>query len=158
MPKATSLTEEYEPKGMPRCEVNEVSELWFSGNQESPIMTTSKSRRDLIFKTHDTWKGDDEKFGQLYKHLGNPDVGKAWFEALRHRDIKGFNPRYDNPRTGVRAETNQASMPPVHQFLTEFFVEKQWLNSLRPYCLRTYENVLVYNHPVACRCSCPAAA
>ena len=124
MPKATSQTEEYEPKGLPRYEVNEVSELWFSGNQDSPISTTAKSRRDLIFETNNTWVGNCFKFNKLYECMRNMDVGKAWFEKLRTRDLKSFNPRTQQPETEVRFEVNKDSMTPVHQFLAEFFVNK----------------------------------
>ena len=127
MPKATSQTEEYEPKGLPRYEINEVSELWFSGNQDSPINTTATSRRDLIFQTNASWTGNCFKFNRLYETLRNLDVGKAWFEKLRERNIQNFNPRTQQPETEVRFEVNKDSMSPVHQFLTEFFPNK-WVD------------------------------
>ena len=64
MPKATSQTEEYEPKGMARQQCNEVSEIWFTGNQDSPLCTTAKSRRDLILQTTNAWLGNTTKFAR----------------------------------------------------------------------------------------------
>jgi len=136
MPKATSRTEEYEPKGLPRCEINEVSELWFSGNQDSPLNTTAKSRRDLIFQANDTWLGKAELFNRLYAALDDFNVGKAWFTLLMNRDIRGFNPRSQQPETQVRCMVNQESMSPVHTFLTEFFVTKEWVTAVSPYSIR----------------------
>ncbi len=128
MPKATSRTEEYEPKGCPRCEVNEISELWFTSNQDSPIMTTAKSRRDLIFQTNTAWGGDDKKFAHLYQVLDDRDVGWAWFQKLRRRSIGAFNPRRMQPETEVRNEVNREAMTPVHQFLVDFF-STAWLST-----------------------------
>ena len=121
MPKATSQTEEYEPKGMARQQCNEVSEIWFTGNQDSPLCTTAKSRRDLILQTTNAWLGDTEKFKQLYNLFRDRDVCKAWFDKFRMMDIENFNPRTSNPETEIRMEVNRDSMPPVVCFLTEFF-------------------------------------
>ncbi len=121
MPKATSQTEEYEPKGMARQQCNEVSEIWFTGNQDSPLCTTAKSRRDLILQTTNEWLGNTRKFARLYSMFKDRDVCKAWFDKLRLMDIDGFNPKTGNPETEVRNEVNRDSMPPSLCFLTEFF-------------------------------------
>ncbi len=128
MPKATSRTEEYEPKGLPRQQVTEVSELWLSGNQESPILTTAHSRRDLIFQSNDTWLGKRDRFIALYKLMDNRNVAWSWFTFLKNRDISKFHPRFDQPDISVRQGANEVSMPPVIAFLSDFFAT-DWIDT-----------------------------
>jgi len=133
MPKVTTSEEEYEPKGLPRFTMNEVSEIYFSGNQDSPIHTTAKSRRDLIFETTNAWVGKAKKFNGLYEKLSDKDVMFAWFQKLRHLDIEGFNPRSANPETTIRNRINRQTMPLVLEFFNSFFAQN-WLDtSLRVY-------------------------
>ena len=126
MPKATSEKEEYEPKGLPRQQCTEVAELWFTGNQDSPLNTHAKSRRDLILESKPAWVGQTKRFAKLRKFLRNRGVGKAWFEFLRIRDVTKFDPRCAH--TDVRQEVNIDSMSPVLSFLLDFFTSDDWMD------------------------------
>jgi len=129
--RATSHTQKYEQKGETSIEMAEYSNLFITANEECPLHTHPGDRRQQIFIAADTHIQDRPFFAKVYEEVERLDVGYAFYQYFKNRDLGEWDPSFDPP-TNAKGMTIAACIKKSHTFLNEFFVEMDWLTNYIP--------------------------
>ena len=123
---ATAHLSTLEKKGEKPVQIKEFSRIWLTSNADNPLFCTNEDRRQMVFDVSAKHKQDHAFFKQFYAEVKNLDVMKSWFDFLCARDISKFNQKLDPP-TDAKNKTISACMPVAHRFISEFFVDNDWV-------------------------------
>ncbi|MGC4080288.1 MAG: DUF5906 domain-containing protein [Rubrivivax sp.] len=110
----TEQTRRVNPKyGRQHTEFNCCRFLMFS-NHEAALPLAENDRRVVVIENPTQRRGEDY-YRRLYALLGDPGLGPAIAQALRARDISGFNPGAIAPMTEAKARTIRAGRSEIEQ-------------------------------------------
>jgi hypothetical protein len=119
----TEVTRTVNPKyGRQRVEFNAARFLMLS-NHVSALPLADSDRRVIVIE-NPTQHRDASYYRRLYQLLDAPGFGAAVREALRRRDISGFNPGEKAPRNDVKNRVIRASRSEVEEAVRD--IAGQW--------------------------------
>ena len=119
----TEATRLINPKhGRQHTEFNCSRFLMFS-NHAAALPLAENDRRVVVIE-NPSERRSEAYFSELYAMLAEPDFGPALAEALRRRDIAGFNPGARAPMTEAKARTIRAGRTEVEQAVRD--VAREW--------------------------------
>jgi hypothetical protein len=120
-----------EKKGENIIRMDEFSELWITGNQNScSLHVCAEDRRILIYKASDVLIGNYKFWNDLHKDFENLDIAKAWYDHLKQRPVQDFNYRTNSVNSATaKLQSITDCMPKSHLYIhkvfgTEEFVER----------------------------------
>jgi len=127
-PKVTENTHLYEAKGERVVEMNEYSELWISGNDKAASLYVGcEDRRIVIYEASPVMKNKHDFWRKLHKEFDDFDVQKAWYEYIKHRDIKNYTPDQSHAASKkLKFDSIASSMCKVHVFVERFLSQSGW--------------------------------
>jgi hypothetical protein len=122
-PRVTEEYHQYQAKGERTITMNEYSELWVSGNDTAAsLYVSSEDRRIVIYEAYPYLKNDKQFWISLYSEFNNLEVGKAWYDFMKQRDVSKFHPdNVHNASAHLKSDSILESMSKVHIFLERFF-------------------------------------
>ena len=131
-PLVTTPTTKYEQKGEKRIEMNEFSEIILTSNDTSPTYMSYQDRRQVVLGISSCWKDKEPEerrraFDSLYQEFDDFDIGYAWYQFLKQRDVSKWHPSM-NPPLDFTSASQLECMPSYHRFAAEFFVEPGWFD------------------------------
>ena len=116
----TSETSHVNPKNKTAYDVNNLSNILGTTNNQNPIHIEPQERRFVVFECSSSKKGDVGYFELLGAHLARNDVGRAFFQYLRdHVDVRPYVPfQAHRPLTDAYFRMQQRNIPLVFKFLS----------------------------------------
>jgi hypothetical protein len=129
-PKVTCIKQEYERKGETKIKYDEFSELWITSNSFKPLYSTPEDRRQLYFWASTHLIQNRGFFKKAFLETQNLDIGKAFFEFFRTRDVSNFDPD-GNPCQEIKTKAQLSSKPVSLSFLLEFFCISDWYSQYK---------------------------
>lgn len=119
----TEATRLINPKhGRQHTEFNCSRFLMFS-NHAAALPLAENDRRVIVIE-NPTTRRSEVYFTELYALLSEPDFGPALAEALRQRDITGFNAGAPAPMSEAKARTIRAGRTEVEQAIRD--IAREW--------------------------------
>lgn len=129
--KVTSNRVLIEKKGETPIQMDEFSELWITGNQNScSLHVCAEDRRILIYKANASLKGNKTFWVALHKEFNNLNIAKAWYDHLKHRDVTHFN--YETgavDSVSAKLDSIRDCMPKTHTFLNRVFSTDEFITT-----------------------------
>jgi hypothetical protein len=118
-----------EKKGEDIIKMDEFSELWITGNQNScSLHVCAEDRRILIYKANPCLKNNKKFWNDLHSEFSNLDIAKAWYDHLKARPVDNFN-YHTNSTASDTAKLDSITdcMPKSHLFLNNVFTTEDFL-------------------------------
>jgi hypothetical protein len=120
-------------KGMNQYEIQSYHRFIITTNNEDPITTKSDDRRNLVIRTSDELKGNDEYFKKFYKMMDDVNVVKTFYEYLKNiPDMENFR-EIPIPQTEHQNEMKEMNMD----------IEERWLRDM----VQNHEKDFVMSNP-----------
>jgi len=129
-PKVTCIKQEYERKGETKIKFDEYSELWITSNSFKPLYSTPEDRRQLFLEASTHLIQDRTFFKSAFLETQNLDIGKAFFEFFKTRDVTYFDPDA-NPCQEIKTKAQLSSKPVSLSFVLEFFCISDWYSQYK---------------------------
>ena len=129
--KVTSNRILVEKKGETPIPMNEFSELWITGNQNScSLHVCAEDRRIIIYKASPSLKGQKQFWTDLHKEFKNLDIAKAWFDYLQGRDVTKFDYQQNTlDSQSAKLESITDCMPKSHIFINRYFSTEEFMST-----------------------------
>jgi hypothetical protein len=120
-------------KGMNQYEIQSYHRFIITTNNEDPITTKSDDRRNLVIRTSDELKGNDEYFKKFYKMMDDVNVVKTFYEYLKNiPDMENFR-EIPIPQTEHQNDMKDMNMD----------IEERWLRDM----VQNHEKDFVMSNP-----------
>ena len=120
-------------KGMNQYEIQSYHRFIITTNNEDPITTKSDDRRNLVIRTSDELKGNDEYFKNFYKMMDDVNVVKTFYEYLKNiPDMENFR-EIPIPQTEHQNDMKDMNMD----------IEERWLRDI----VQNHEKDFVMSNP-----------
>jgi hypothetical protein len=107
-------------KGMNQYQIQSYHRFIVTTNNEDPITTKSDDRRNLIIRTSDELKGNDEYFKKMNEMINDINVVKTFYEYLKNiPDMENFR-EIPLPQTEHQNEMKEMNMD----------IEERWVRDM----------------------------
>lgn len=116
----TCNTIKYEKKGFDEITINNYANLVMTTNNDFVIPISQTDRRNIFFKSLETYVGNHKYWNEFSKHLNKEEVARAFYEYLLNYDLSSI-------LDGINIENGLQSIKPVNSFT----------NELKALCLQT---------------------
>jgi hypothetical protein len=122
-----------EKKGEDIICLDEFSELWITGNQNScSLHVCAEDRRILIYKANPILKDNKAFWKDLHAEFSNLDIAKAWFDHLKARPVDDFNHQLNFVDSDTaKLDSITDCMPKSHLFMNTVFATEEFLISYK---------------------------
>lgn len=116
----TSLTMNYEEKGVKGMTVNNFNNFFFTTNNMFAFKVNKSSRRYVLFKCSDEKVGNAEYFTELKAKMDDERNQLAFFNYLKGIDLSGVNWERDRPITEYYKSLQELCADSVLEFIKYF--------------------------------------
>jgi hypothetical protein len=122
-----------EKKGEDVIQMDEFSDLWITGNQNScSLHVCAEDRRILIYKANPCLKNNKKFWTDLHAEFSNLDIAKAWYDHLKSRPVENFDYRTNSVASDTaKLDSITDCMPKSHLFMNTVFTTEEFLGSYK---------------------------
>lgn len=113
----TNSRQRLENKNKDIRQINSCARYIITTNNEDVLKISSNDRRFVIIECSDKLIGNTKYFDELYKHIDDPKVQRAFYDDMMEEDITNFDWRKERPITAAYANNLEACIEPHVRFM-----------------------------------------